>query len=348
MEENSTLFDFWETYSDAPKYFRFIDDLTDDFCKNQDINIQEIIKKYNELTLSIKLQGEKWNDDFVDITIAKYVIALQENLNDILERYGFPSDSILIKVKVEKGCKKIIADLKEIAETIVKFTSNMSGNQKVVFVLILCGTLLLWDGVSEFAKYKTEKLEKEMIEIINKNSQNSENNISEISQTAIENIKEIIKTIPQIAETQQTYTRPFRIIKDEMEDSDKIALNNDFNFISKDKFAKKLKQTRNQKSEFQNLYIDGKYKITEIDGEKKIAKILINEKETSISFLDFSKEDTERLINLWGQGGKLSDNDINLQITLECNAYRVKSAKIIGIGTPRENVISPEDIEALK
>lgn len=329
--EQTSLLTFWDENPNSPSFLKTIDESINNLIQNKKYEINSDI--LNSVSFKIKIRGKDFDDDFVDINIANYIIQLQQKINDILELNGLEENKILVNVKVEKGCKEIKAFLKVIG--------NMNSDiAKVISIGIISVGIATPILAPYYFDYLNEKLHKETETLRIKSD-------SERDTKLIETLDNFSMAISTARDLKSDLEKPMRDILKSTSESDEASINNS-PFKKRDDILKELKPTRNPKSEFQNLYIDGKYKITEIDGEKKCAKILINGKEKSISFLDFSKEDTERLITLWGKGGELSDNDIDLQITLECNTYRVKSAKIIGIGTPRENVISPEDIEALK
>ena len=262
--ETGRLFDFWQEYPEAPQYFRFLEEYIDSLTnENPTDNLSEILKNYQHLEFSIKIRGANWNDDYVDATIAKYVLAMQESLNDILEDYEIPKNTILIKVKIEKGCKKIIANLEGLINSLRAFCNNMSGGQKLIFCLICLAGFSAWEGIPAYKDYMIAKQEAKRAVLIQKSS----------TDATIESLKAIdnaIEALKEVAENKSVYDKPYRIIERELEESDKIAINNDSSFISKSLFAETLRSKRNPRREFENKYLDGEFHIVDIYADKEI------------------------------------------------------------------------------
>lgn len=335
---NDKLFDFWQENSDAPEYFKFLEKYIDSLCsKNPNTNLKELLKNYPKLEFSIKIQGENWNDDYVDITIAKYVLAMQESLNDILEDYDIEPNTILVKVKVENGCKKIIADLNELIKPIINFASNMNGTQKLLFSLIALAGFSVWEGVPAFKDYMINKEETKRIDLIRESQ-------TEITKQAIETINKTVLALKEVVENKSVYEKPYRIIERELEESDRVAINNDSNFISKKVFSENLKAKRNPRREFENKYLDGSFHIADISVDKQIITIDIDGKKIPVNFSELSKNDKEKLLRNISNGGNLTENSVELQLNINCNEYRIKEAKLHGFGAPRSDTVKPSDI----
>lgn len=322
MDNQGELFSFWDSYQNIPDAFKIIES-----------GIDSLIHKNSEqlalpptLNFKIKFRGEGMDDDFVDVSIANYVIQLQQKINEILELNRFDKNSILVKVKVEKGCKQLTAFL-----DLAKIMNSDPGR---VAIAIIGATVILAPIITPiYLSHVEQRLR------IESHAKSDEQTLSII--------KDLGKKIGDLREMKSDLDKPMRDLIKSVGVGVETSINGQPYKARKD-ILEELKSKRNPRSEFENVYIDGKYKIIEVDGEKKLAKILINDLEMRVSFSDFSRNDTERLITLWGQGGELSEKEIDLQITLECNAYSVKSAKIIEIGKPRTGAISPESLEALK
>ena len=327
--------DFFAEYPEAPDFIKEIDRLLNLFLDSP-IEFEEFNSE-NSIFFKIKFRGDGYDDDLVDVNIAKYVISLQERFNEIFKENGIPPNAFLVKVKVEKGCKEV----KAFFNGIIEFCKGMKSGHKALVVLMLAiavSGVLIGPSYFDYAKHKIDAdiRKKELLT----NAQRDDKMLS-----ILENLS---ASIEEIKESRNDLEKPIRdLIKSAPPNTD-ISLNN-APFVKRDKVLERIKATRNPKSDFENKYIDGKYRILDIDGENDVLTILVNGKALKISFSDFSKADKEKLVIAWGRDGEMSARELDLRVTLDCNAYRIRGAKLVGINeTPREETVNPDDIDFLK
>ena len=161
---------------------------------------------------------------------------------------------------------------------------------------------------------------------------------------SLKTIDNAIEALKEVTENKSLYDKPYRIIEKSLEDTDSVAINNDSNFISKNRFAETLKSKRNPKREFENKYLDGEFHIVDIYADKEIIKLSIDEKTLYVDFSELSKADKATLLSKIANDGDLSSNLVRLQINVNCNEYRIKESKLHGFGEPREDAVSVSDI----
>ena len=335
--EQLSMFDgkIFEEYPDAPDFFKKADELIDLFLQSP-LNFKIPKEIPASMVLKVKFRGDGFDDDFIDANIAKYVISLQERFNEAFEENGLPKNWYLVKVKVEKGCKEIKAYI----DDLIKFCKNMKSGHKVLVILIIAIALSGSYLTHKYFDYVEKKVDAEIKKEETKNAANRD-------ELLVETLRSFAGSIQEVKNSRSDMEKPLRdLIKTAPKNAD-ISLNS-APFVKRDDALEKIKSTRNPKSEFGNKYIDGKYRVLNIDDAENEATILINQKELKISFADFSKKEKERLVLAWGKGGEMSEQELDLRITVDCNDYRIRSAKLIGIDAPRDESINPDAIDFLK
>lgn len=194
----------------------------------------------NNLNFEIKLKGNIW-DGSIDFRIAKYILSLQESIDDILKDADIPLDKRtrpIVKFRVDKGCSLIEVKL---SETIKYIMENMSGKQKTFIVIVAILSTVGYLTTSKVLEYQ-EKIHQH-----------------QTNQTILQNydhaFQEVIKKIP-------AYEKPMRRLTANLEENDTIE-----NSATGVKLTQKeAKKQYPGKSKFRPLgvYIDGNYLITAI------------------------------------------------------------------------------------
>lgn len=242
-------------------------DILKNFIKDEKIDFQKELNKFNKSDLDFRIKYEKY-DSSITYPLAKIIINLQEsvyktaslfyyNVKDIRKLTNKQKQDLELVFKISKGSSiEEITNYKEIIMEILKMIPEDDRSLCFIVLIIFVTGFFSW---SKYLKYKTEKNrndldaknESEKNNIIN----NAINKISEMNEKLFEIIKENeINNINALKDLDNKIEiQGIEYTKEDLEHIKKIK--------NKEKIFKKKKEEKSLE------VINGYYKIITIDNE---------------------------------------------------------------------------------
>lgn len=273
----------------------------------------------NNIDFTITLKGENWDGEYVDARIAEYVIAVQRIMQkNLAKNLGINSalrgkNKPLVKVKLKKGSAELCV---KVFEYIRPYLDNMNSTQQMILFLTAMGLLGGGWTLNRILKHLEER---------HKNKLASERELK--TQMLLE------KSIDQTKEA----LLPLRGLVSKMTEHDVISFSQGNRTLNYEE-AKKL-FPRKPKSGYSREYIDGLYEICDINLEEKTLEISQDELKITANLI-LNNDDIASFYSKIEKQQKENPNvlpKMSLNIIIEYNAYRVKSADVFGTNPPRQN-----------
>ncbi len=287
------------------------------------------IELSENLNFTITIKGDNWDGEYIDARIAEYVIELQRvlqkcianNLGVITALRG--KHKPLVKVKLRKGSAEIYV---KFFEFIKPYIDRMTPTQQMILILVILGLLAGGWGLKRVLEYFSS--------------------IDERDRTS-DRDKRTLALLEKSIEANKEALEPIRMLITKMDEGDKIRFS-DGNIELEYKDAKKM-FPRKPKSEYSIAYVDNEYEVCDINLEEKTIEVAKNGNKLRADLI-LNPEDLSAFYNSIKAQQQQSPRELpcmDLNINIEFNAYRIKSASILGTGAPRPGARSLDSLRKL-
>ena len=293
-------------------------------------NTEFVAVEFSEnLNFTITIKGDSWDGEYIDARIAEYVIELQRVLQKCLANNLGVITALrgkhrpLVKVTLKKGSADIYVKLFDFFKP---YIDKMTSTQQFILILVILGILAGGWTLTKVLNHLSAK------DKLNKDSEKD---------------KKILALLEKSIEANKDALEPVRTLVTKMDEGDKIKFS-DGNIELEYKDAKKM-FPRKPKSEFSIAYVDDKYEICDINLEEKTIEVSKDCNKLRAD-LALSSEDLNAFYSKIETQQQQSPNilpSMDLNINVEFNAYRIKSAYILGTASPRPGAKSIDILKKL-
>ena len=286
------------------------------------------------LAIHTHIEGESW-DTSVDVRLAKYVLLLQDSMDNLLEEHGTPAafdEPLRVKVEIREGSTIPWADL---APYLQYLCTPMTPEQTFISIMT---SIAAAGGYFFWARYLTSKERVAVIEQQNKVAEHQQVALTEHEQTK----REMLGVLRARAENEPAkylpYEQPAKHLVRCLEEGDTIDYGGG-EIIEAD-VAKKMAPKRLPRTPEQVTYADGDYllhKSVYTEGEPVLE---LAQGDHTIKAYVSQLDDADKKAFLDSINARLLNEELPLTLSLQVNvthtARSLKYASIVGQGAPRE------------
>lgn len=291
-----------------------------------EVEYQPVEITADKLLVELKIDGDNW-DKRINVTHAKYLIALQKEFDYLLDEFApevrISGEEPLVQTEVKEGSTDLWQDVKEI---LVPLLSNMTNTQ--IFILAMTGVaattgFLAW---GRWLNYKVQLKEKNI----------EQESLTEHEETKRQILQPLIDMANAAPQEFSRYERPVGGLFRALEDEDSVALVGE-GYIPAES-TKKLKPPR-VRSEKMATSCDGDFQL--MDADYSSGEYILHVKQNGIPLKAYTTalddEAKDHLIKFIADKTNEGDLpfDVPLQITVEHTSKKILSGNIIGLGAPR-------------
>lgn len=274
----------------------------------------------DKISFRVKIEGHEWNKN-VDVRHAKYIISLQDCIDDLIEDYGAPgieAEQKIVKVEVNEGSSDMLPDITSVVKFLV---TPMTPEHTFVSVTIAILSLAGYFAWKRWVDYKQETAA-----------------LSEHEQTKRAMLAPIIAERTVRDAEFSPYERPVKTLVSTLEDEDRISFTG-IGDVKATKEEAKESLPKKRRSEEQTSYADGEYKLNNIDYSHGELILHLEQDGQSIKAYTSQLSD-EDAANLFSDiADRQLTEDLPLSLTLQINvkhtAKRIKYGSIVGTGEIR-------------
>lgn len=284
---------------------------------NGEASLDGAVFSENCASIPIRVEGVTW-DKRIDVRGAKYVQALQEELNAFCKKHKdiLGEDAPLIKVAVRKGSGILDPDfLPFLKEAIKKMPPKLTFTLLMTFMACSTGYLL-------YSRYESAQ------------EQSREHKV------AIEAIRSMKEVALQNGFDTTKASRPIRSFVKTLDPDDQLSVAG-LEEISGEK-AKKLVETKKSRSQEVTVPCDGKYVLDKLDVKQPIPVLELSQGGVPLNgYLEHLAPETKQtLLKALEEriGSRKGIMVLELQIDVHATAKKIKYGSIVGIGIPREGM----------
>lgn len=299
------------------KEIKSIDELIDytSSLLKHEVSFEPVEIVADKITFSIEVHGEEWSK-LVDIRHAKYIMALQESINDLLEDNcvkEIDEVSKTIKVEINAGSTKMLPDITEIVKTAI---TPMTPEQTFISVVLGILSITGYFAWKRWVDFKREEAA-----------------LSEHEQTKRTAMEAILAEREARDSELLSYERPIKVLVNNLGDEDTLHLPGSPGIgATKDEAKRSLPKIK--RSEEKTTYADGEYVLNSID--YSLGELILHLAQEGHSVKAYtsqlSDDDAEALFN--DISSRQLSEDLPLSLTLQINIMhtdkRIKHGSIIG------------------
>lgn len=278
------------------------------------------------LTFQATIRGEGW-DKRVDARLAKYVLSLQEAMDDLLADHGIDAYNETpprVRVEVKEGSSNPWADVADFAKALI---TPMTPEQRFIAVVIAIAASAGYFYLARWLKHREQlSADKKGVE-----------ELSLHEKTKLETLRVLQAVAENNPEKFVGYERPPRTLVNMMDEDDEIAFEGSEPIAKTE--ARKVAPKRLPRSEEKTSYADGDYFLKAINYTEGEPVLIISQNgqdvKAYISALD--EADSKELLDNIGERQLTEELPlaISVQVNVRHTARRIKYASIVGVGAPR-------------
>lgn len=304
------------------KEIRTMDELIEyaSLIVNKELNFEPVNIIANNISFQVKIDGEDW-DNLVDIRHAKYIFALQECVNDLLEEYGpqnIDEDSKIVKIEVRSGSSDILPDITEIVKMVV---TPMTPEHTFVSAVIALLSMTGYFAWKRWVDYKQDGAA-----------------LSEHEQTKRVAMNALIATRNVRDAEFAPYEKPVKALVGSLKENDTILFPGSSE-ISATRDEAKDALPKRRRSEEQTSYADGEYILNNIDYSHGELILHLSQDDQAVKAYtsQLSDDDAKDLFDDISARQLTEDLPLSLvlQINIKHTAKRIKFGSIVGTGQVR-------------
>lgn len=276
------------------------------------------------IKLDFKVKGKAWHG-VVDKAVAQFLLDLDLVVTRKFEEFGInlePTKHGVISLRIEEGSLEVFF---QYGEKILKQIRQMSTKDKLLASAILL-TIFGFPAASDIV----EKITAPIAESIE-----AERDI-EMEKIRSEERERMIDRLARVTESALELQKPVRGLVAKMESGDTIILPGRVDEMDRHEAKKTLDKYKRQKPK--TYYIDQVYIIEELL-TKNSEKWYLSLRYGDVSFraeIQLSEEELQKLLEGYESAHKINDPiTAGLHVTAEINAKGVKTALVVGVGSPR-------------
>lgn len=278
------------------------------------------------ITFTVRVHGEDWSKS-VDVRHARYIIALQESVDDIIAEYveGDSCTQLLVRSEISDGSSDFKTELLDFLQKIV---TPMTPESTFISIMtaIVCAT-----GYFVYSRSLDHK-------IALANMAGSTAALAEHEKTKQAMLGAFAGERAMRESEYASYERPIKLLVSSMSDSDVIFFGDESSASTKDEARNAL--PRRQRSSEKTTYADGTYTLNAIDYSQWELILLLEQDGVTIKGYtsQLSDEDAARLFEEVHARQLAEDLPLSLvvQINVKHTAKRIKHGSIVGFGRVRE------------
>ena len=297
----------------------------------------------DKLAFNVKIEGPTWDNQF-DQRSAAIVLDVYKSLQKIYSELH-KKDKNIIPIKPEtrliaeakSGSLDLLIFVGELFKSIFGEPWKMSPEQLKIVCTMIASILLGGYSINKFfnyIKHKNTLLHEEIMK---------DKEVNERLKLTEESNKQLIEILNSNKAILQEAQKPFFLLKNQMSVDDKVYIPSLPNPLNKAEVSTIYAiEEENIIEDERTLYIDNKFRVIErknvSDNVATIVDIETNKRIPNVA-LDIDDDDRATLaLHLDNR------NEIDLQVVATIIGNKIKNAKIIGIGAPRENAVKLKDV----